>query len=187
MMIPCTVHSFFEEIKRIYVLMFDLTLRPQSMPHRLRVKISSGLAIVFSTYIVTTALIILHLRSWDSVVLKQIAVFSSYSLILFGVVSIASCLARQQGTYLWVLPAATLLFMGLPFVMNQLGSWMIFPLVLLGGLLFVLSIALAYNVRKSRFELIWLPCSGIVLALFYFGVVNGYGFAHIFADVAAYT
>ena len=167
--------------------MFDLTLRPQSMPHRLRVKISSGLAIVFSTYIVTTALIILHLRSWDSVVLKQIAVFSSYSLILFGVVSIASCLARQQGTYLWVLPAATLLFMGLPFVMNQLGSWMIFPLVLLGGLLFVLSIALAYNVRKSRFELIWLPCSGIVLALFYFGEVNGYGLAHIFADVAAYT
>ncbi len=171
--------------------MFDLTLRPQSMPHRLRVKISSGLAIVFSTYIVTTALIILHLRSWDTIILKQIAVFSSYPLMLFGLVSIALFLIRTPWIYRGILPIATLLFMGMPFVFNQLGLWVVLSLAVLGIILITFSAWLTYG-KAIWSNLPWLLCSGIVIATFYVGAVNGTNtvnllpFAHIFSDVASY-
>lgn len=163
-----------------------LTLRTQSIPYHQTAKISSGLGIVFSTYIVTTSLIILHLRSWDTNILMQIAVFSSYPLMFFGLVSITMCLIRTPGMYLRILPVATLIFMGLPFICNLLGLWLVLSLAMIGILLIILSASLAYG-RAIWSNLFWLLCSGMVIATFYIGIVNGYDLNHIFSDVDAYT
>jgi hypothetical protein len=160
----------------------------QSTSQTLSVQIPSGLAIVFLTYIVTTALIILHLRSWDNKILEQILIFSSYPLIFFGIVStvITIGLRKGQSKNTGVLPVATLIFMSLPFIVSQIGLWSAYTLSLLGALLIVFAAVLSYGGTNwlSLFKLI---CSGALIALFYFGMVNGYNYAHVFSDVASYT
>jgi hypothetical protein len=162
-----------------------------SMPHsRFIAQTSACLAIVFTAYVLAIALCFLHLRRWDSVILRQVVTLASYPLVFFGVVALGTQMTLKQGdpsqTSVWVLPLGSLLFMGLPFGVSQLGAWIVLPLAILGlvmtGYAFVRS-----HQNRALLRLLWLPWPGVIIALIYFAMINGSGYAHLFADVAAYT
>lgn len=151
---------------------------------------SARLAVVFTAYVVVIALCFLHLRSWDGVILRQVVTIASYPLFFFGVVALGMQMTSERAApplaNVWVLPLGSLLFMGLPFGLNQLGAWAVLPVAMVG-----LGLTLWALGRSHRgggwLRLLWLPLPGLIIALVYFAVVNGSGYAHLFADVAAYN
>ncbi|MDB9312953.1 hypothetical protein PN462_07560 [Spirulina sp. CS-785/01] len=140
------------------------------------------IALLFTTYTVVVALLFLYFRQEDAEVFRQVTGVIIYPLTLFGLVALSSHYWQNR----WVLPLCVLAFMSLPFAIAPLGVWSLPPVAIAGiG-------AIAYScwrmkIFKSICELIGIFFAGIALAGFYFLVVNGMNYAHLFSDIAAYA
>ncbi|MDH6098856.1 hypothetical protein NWP21_08380 [Anabaenopsis sp. FSS-46] len=148
-------------------------------------QIVSELAFLFTIYILVTALLFLHFRTWDSTITRQVWGVFVYPSVLFGGVALAW---RYISHVIWILPIGSLVFMGLPFLVTVLGGWSLIPLGIFGisATIFVYILYLSPQDRPV-IKTLQLLGAGMILAVFYFFVVNGYNYANIFADLTAYT
>ena len=160
-----------------------------SIDNREKLKKQSGyasattkIALLFATYTVVIALLFLYYRQGDAEITRQVTGIISYPLALFGLVALSSHLWKN----LWVLPICVLAFMLLPFAISPIGVWFLLPVAIFGIVSIVYSCWLI-KIFKSIYEFIWVLATGIFLAVFYFLVVNGMNYAHLFSDIAAYT
>ncbi|WP_027401967.1 hypothetical protein [Aphanizomenon flos-aquae] len=147
-------------------------------------KVISELAFLFTIYILVTSLLFLHFRSWDTDITRQVWGVFVYPAGLFGGVALAW---RYVPSVIWVLPISCLLFMGLPFLVAFLGGWSLTLLGLFGIGATIFSYLSTQQQGPLLSKTLQLLGAGIILALIYFLVVNGYNYAHLFSDVAAYT
>ncbi len=148
-------------------------------------KIVSEVALLFTIYILVTALLFLHFRTWDPTISRQVWGIFVYPSVLFGGVALAW---RYVSHVIWILPIGSLVFMGLPFVVTLLGGWSLIPLGIFGisATIFVYILYLSPQDRPV-IKTLQLSGAGMILAVIYFFVVNGYNYANIFADLTAYT
>lgn len=148
-------------------------------------QIVSELAFLFTIYILVTALLFLHFRTWDSTITRQVWGVFVYPSVLFGGVALAW---RYVSHVIWILPIGSLVFMGLPFAVALLGRWSLIPLGIFGisATIFVYILYLSPQDRPVM-KTLQLSGVGMILAVFYFFVVNGDNYANIFADITAYT
>ncbi|MDB9541397.1 hypothetical protein NWP22_16120 [Anabaenopsis tanganyikae CS-531] len=145
-------------------------------------KIVSEVALLFTIYILVTALLFLHFRTWDPTITRQVWGIFVYPSVLFGGVALAW---RYVSHVIWILPIGSLVFMGLPFLVTLLGGWSLIPLGIFG----ISATIFTYLSQQDRpvIKALQLSGAGMILAVFYFFVVNGHGYANIFADLTAYT
>ena len=145
-------------------------------------KIVSELALLFTIYILATLLLFLHFRTWNPTITRQVLGVFVYPSVLFGGIALAW---RYVCHHIWILPIGCLVFMGLPFVVALLGGWSLVPLGIFG----VSATIFAYSSQQDRSSIktLQLSVAGIMLAVIYFLVVNGYNYANVFADITAYT
>ncbi|BAZ82401.1 hypothetical protein PN497_12425 [Sphaerospermopsis kisseleviana CS-549] len=147
-------------------------------------QIVSELAFLFTIYILVTALLFLHFRTWDSTITRQVWGVFVYPSVLFGGVALAW---RYVSHVIWILPIGSLVFMGLPFAVALLGGWSLIPLGIFGisATIFVYILYLSPQDRPVM-KTLQLSGAGMILAVFYFFVVNG-TLNYVFADINTYT
>lgn len=145
-------------------------------------EIVTQLAILFTTYSLVTVILFLHFRSWDALILKQSLGIFVYPLLVFSSVAFSFQYYRNS---LWTLPITLLIVMGLPFGIAWTGDWVLIPLTLLGlgGISWA---SYKLKIHKQPKTLIQILSIGVILALIYFFVVNGYGYANVFSDILPY-
>jgi len=145
-------------------------------------QIISELAFLFTIYILVTVLLFLHFRTWEPTVVRQVWGIFVYPSVLFGCVALAW---RYVSHVIWILPIGSLVFMGLPFLVALLGGWFLIPLGIFG----LSATIFTYLSQQDRpfIKTLQLSVAGMILSIIYFLVVNGYGYANIFADINAYT
>lgn len=156
--------------------------KPKTNYFPVKSKIVSELALLFTVYILVTLLLFLHFRTWDYTITRQLLGVSVYPSLLFGGIALAWRYVRHP---IWILPIGCLVFMGLPFVVALLGGWGLVPLGIFG----ISATIFTYLSEQDRplIKTFQLSGAGIILAVIYFLVVNGFNYANVFADIAAYN
>jgi hypothetical protein len=145
------------------------------------IEVVSELAFVFTIYSLVTGLMILHFRAWEPDITRQVLGILTYPTLLFGSVALSWTRVTNK---VWISPVCFLLMMVLPFLTILLGKWSLFPLFILG--IIATLTAYLHSHPKPFLKTLQLLVIGSILSSLYFFVVNGYGYAHIFADISAY-